>query len=255
MVDSVVKKVAPLACTRLESQKGCSDVFPDELEKHFGDPILFKVRKHYDCHSCGAISVEVLDIHFDSDLLDIYFNPNHHAYFKKEVLVNNVESSSFFNPKLNFVDTKAEFSKSIESVDQIVPSIESNFSILDSYIGNRSVKRLKDFFVSKDDGVCVVFGWYDSVLEGVDMWYPDDQSSIQPRFRLKLKIHDESNEAIFILLDDQVKKLALETCSLLVSIGESCSMYPNDLDLICGDAVLIKVVKKVSVDSKETASF
>ncbi|CAJ2662234.1 unnamed protein product [Trifolium pratense] len=149
------------------------------------------------------------------------------------------------------------------------PSYEEDFLL------NYPKITIAELVEKAEDGVYVVCA-VDGLVEGEDWWYPAcnchrsvvaDSGAYYckvcvkhvyqmfPRFRLKLKIHDESNEAIFILLDDQVKKLALETCSLLVSIGESCSMYPNDLDLICGDAVLIKVVKKVSVDSKETASF
>jgi hypothetical protein len=57
------------------------------LEEHFGDPILFKVRKDYDCHSCGCMSVQVLDFLTGSNLMEIYLNPNHILFADKVIIV------------------------------------------------------------------------------------------------------------------------------------------------------------------------
>jgi hypothetical protein len=67
------------------------------------------------------------------------------------------------------------------SVPNMHKHVQSNCSILDSFIGNLGVKRLNEWSLSKDDSPSIVIGWYDSVFEGVDMWYPDDNYSNQPR--------------------------------------------------------------------------
>ncbi|GAU31615.1 hypothetical protein TSUD_63640 [Trifolium subterraneum] len=77
------------------------------------------------------------------------------------------------------------------------------------------------------------------------MWHPDVKYSNQPRFRMNIIVRDEMTNATFTLFDEQVNKLAFETCGVLRSIGESCSMYPNELDVLYGDAMLLKVTKKV----------
>jgi hypothetical protein len=65
-----------------------------------------------------------------------------------------------------------------------VPNIEfhvqSNCSILDSCIGNLGVKRLNELSLLEDDSAAIIIGWYESVFEGVDMWYPDDNYCNQP---------------------------------------------------------------------------
>jgi hypothetical protein len=61
-------------------QNGCSDIYPQELEQFFGDPMVFKVRKEYGCDSCGSILVQILDVLVDDDILDVYLNPSHAAY-------------------------------------------------------------------------------------------------------------------------------------------------------------------------------
>ncbi|GAU29159.1 hypothetical protein TSUD_275780 [Trifolium subterraneum] len=168
--DEVVSNIAPFTCIKMQEEGGCTSLYPDELEHFFGDPILFKVRKDYGCDSCGGITVEVLDILFDSSLMDIYHNPAHILYADN------------------------------------------------AFIGNLEIKRLSDLGNSKDDSPAIVIGWYDSVFEGIDMWYSDEDRSRQPRFRLKINVCDEITQTIFALFDEEVKKLAFETCGVLASI-------------------------------------
>jgi hypothetical protein len=73
----------------MHSQNGSCNSFPQELEKFFGDPMLFKVRKEESCDSCGGILIEVLDVLIDSNIIEIYLNPNDIAY-------SQIVSYSFF---------------------------------------------------------------------------------------------------------------------------------------------------------------
>ncbi|WJX33710.1 hypothetical protein P8452_42393 [Trifolium repens] len=247
LLDDVVKKAAPLTCLELEEKNGCCTIYPHELEEHFGDPILFKVRKDYDCHSCGCLSVQVLDFLIHTNLMDIYVNPNHILFADNEIEDDIVESHVFDSSLLS-----GAIGSDIPHLP--APSIEfplkSNCPILDSFIGNFGIKRLNELSLLEDDSPSIVIGWYDSVFEGIDMWYPDDNYSNQPRFRLKINVRDENIQIVFALLGEQVKKLAFETYGVLTSIGESASMYPDELDVLYGDAMLLKVVKKDDEDSK-----
>jgi hypothetical protein len=67
----------------ISKQNRCCSIYPLELEQVIGDPILFKVRKDYDCDSCGCLSVQVLDFIIDANVVDIYLNPNHKHYYQK----------------------------------------------------------------------------------------------------------------------------------------------------------------------------
>ncbi|GAU39039.1 hypothetical protein TSUD_59940 [Trifolium subterraneum] len=86
LYDDVVRKAAPRTCRVLQSMIDGSTAYPDELDETFGDPVLFRVRKDYQCDSCGVVAVDVLDVYFDSSLLEIYLNPNHSAYDHNVVL-------------------------------------------------------------------------------------------------------------------------------------------------------------------------
>jgi hypothetical protein len=52
---------------------------------------------------------------------------------------------------------------------------------LNEFIGNCEVKILGDLSLSKVDSTSIVIAWYHSVCEGVDMWYPNDNYSNEPR--------------------------------------------------------------------------
>ncbi|GAU39787.1 hypothetical protein TSUD_220310 [Trifolium subterraneum] len=86
------RKAAPETCALLVSMKDGSEAYPRELDQMFGDPVLFKVMKNYHCDACGAIVVEVLDLHFDPSLLELYLDPNNVAY-NDNVLLHDESST------------------------------------------------------------------------------------------------------------------------------------------------------------------
>ncbi|WJX57279.1 hypothetical protein P8452_42856 [Trifolium repens] len=223
MYDSIVKKFAPLTYTQLEEEKTSSNVYPHEVEELIGDPILFKVRKECACDSSGGISVEVLDFIIDSSVMEIYLNPSHDAYCHNANRDDSIISPAVDDQDLNSLPSETTV------VDLIVPSFQSNCLALNEFIGNVEVKRLGDLCDSKNGSTCIVIGWYDSVSEGVNMWYPDDDYCNEPRFRLKINVRDEGNEFTLVLFDEQ---------------AETSSVYPHEMDTIYGDAILFKVTKK-----------
>ncbi|MCI26132.1 hypothetical protein A2U01_0047326, partial [Trifolium medium] len=71
---------------------------------------------------------------------------------------------------------------------------------------------------------------------------------------MKLKVRDGEEEAMFCLFDEDVEKLATETCPLLASMGEACSLFPDEMECMYGDAVLYKV-EKTEYEDKESSLF
>jgi hypothetical protein len=64
-------------------------------------------------------------------------------------------------------------------------SLEKIFSQkMHDFVGDLSVKQLPQLIVGFDDGVSVVAVRVDSVVEGIDMWYCDDDSKNSPRLLL-----------------------------------------------------------------------
>ncbi|WJX09155.1 Protein SUPPRESSOR OF GENE SILENCING, variant 2 [Trifolium repens] len=108
----------------------------------------------------------------------------------------------------------------------------------------------KELLTSDDGGVAVVVAWFVSVAEGVDCWFPDVNVKSKLRFRMKLKVNDGEEVAIFSLFDSDVECLSMETCSLLNSMGESCSLFPDEMECFFGDAILYKVEKDCLEDEK-----
>ncbi|MCI92656.1 hypothetical protein A2U01_0113953, partial [Trifolium medium] len=47
---------------------------------------------------------------------------------------------------------------------------------LKDFIGGVPIRRLPELFDAQFDGVAAVAVWFDSIVEGVDMWFSDDQS-------------------------------------------------------------------------------
>jgi hypothetical protein len=60
-----------------------------------------------------------------------------------------------------------------------------------NFIADIKVKNIEEVFNSSESGVFVVAGWFMSVVEGVDMWYPRVSTSSSPRsnFRFLLYYH------------------------------------------------------------------
>ncbi|MCI24576.1 hypothetical protein A2U01_0045761, partial [Trifolium medium] len=117
------------------------------------------------------------------------------------------------------------------------------------------VRKLPELFDAQFDGVVVVAVWFDSVVEGVDMWFSDDQSKDMPKFRMKMKVNHGDDIAVFAIFDKDVQNLAMETCPVLLSMGESCSLYPDEMECFYGDAYIYKVKKRDDADFDDLSSF
>ncbi|PNX85010.1 hypothetical protein L195_g041075 [Trifolium pratense] len=66
---------------------------------------------------------------------------------------------------------------------------------------------------------------------------------VDAMFRMKVMVKDGEKFAVFCLFDEEVEFLAIETCPLLAAMGESCSLFPFEMDCMYGDGVLFKVEK------------
>jgi hypothetical protein len=53
---------------------------------------------------------------------------------------------------------------------------------LKDFMGDVRVKKIEDLFSSPECGVFVVVGWFVSVVEGVDMWFPTLSMNSRPRY-------------------------------------------------------------------------
>jgi hypothetical protein len=53
---------------------------------------------------------------------------------------------------------------------------------LKSFVGDVKIKKMEEFFSSTECGVFVVAGWFVSVVEGVDMWFPTLSMNSRPRY-------------------------------------------------------------------------
>jgi hypothetical protein len=62
--------------------------------------------------------------------------------------------------------------------------VVSDLVKLEKFMCGLPVKKLPELFDSVFDGVVVVPVWFDSVVEGVDMWFKEDQLSMTPRYLL-----------------------------------------------------------------------
>lgn len=121
--------------------------------------------------------------------------------------------------------------------------------------GEENIKKFSEFSSSKNEGVYFVVACYFDVVEGVDMWHHDVDCHDGPRFRLKIKVGDVSGESVFVLYDEVVKRLAPETCKLLVSMKEASSLYPDEMESMYGDPILFKVSKKFSDGLEDSTAY
>ncbi|KAK2442915.1 protein SUPPRESSOR OF GENE SILENCING [Trifolium repens] len=137
--------------------------------------------------------------------------------------------------------TVAKVCKKFDDVVEIVP--------------NQGSTRIKELLTSDDGGVAVVVAWFVSVAEGVDCWFLDVNVKSKLRFRMKLKVNDGEEVAIFSLFDSDVECLSMETCSLLNSMGESCSLFPDEMECFFRDAILYKVEKDCLEEDEKIAHF
>jgi hypothetical protein len=52
---------------------------------------------------------------------------------------------------------------------------------LDNFMCGLPIKRLAELLDARIDHACIVPVWFDSIVEGVDMWFNDDQSKDMAR--------------------------------------------------------------------------
>ncbi|KAK2454096.1 hypothetical protein QL285_001692 [Trifolium repens] len=123
------------------------------------------------------------------------------------------------------------------------------------FIGHLKVKTLRELIKSNDTGVFVVLASFVYVEEGVDAWFHHRGVKPKLKFRLKLKVEDDQDFAIFSLYDSDVELLAMETCPVLHSMGESCSLFPDEMDCYFGDSILYKVQRDCSVLDEKIPHF
>ncbi|CAJ2638180.1 unnamed protein product [Trifolium pratense] len=128
-------------------------------------------------------------------------------------------------------------------------------SELVGFMDGLPVKSLHELLNSELHGVCIVAAFFDSVVEGVDLWFSDDQSREHPRFRMKMKVTHGDDVAVFSVFDKEVQKLAIETCPLMLSMGESCSLYPDEMEVFYGEPFVWKVEPRDSHDFEKLPSF
>ncbi|WJX66894.1 hypothetical protein P8452_51401 [Trifolium repens] len=124
-----------------------------------------------------------------------------------------------------------------------------------NFIGDIKVKNIEELLNSSESGIFVVAGWFMSVVEGVDMWYPRVAKSSSPRFRMKVKVNGGDEVLVLSLFDDDVELLAMETCPFLKSMGESCSTFPDEMECYYGDGMLFKVEKNGLEESGKNSNF
>ncbi|RHN41037.1 hypothetical protein MtrunA17_Chr8g0361711 [Medicago truncatula] len=56
------------------------------------------------------------------------------------------------------------------------------------------------------------------------MWFPEECNGFDPRFKLKIPVENNVDEAVFVLCDDVVRRVAQFTCDLLMSLEEGSSL-------------------------------
>ncbi|MCH88857.1 hypothetical protein A2U01_0009750, partial [Trifolium medium] len=116
------------------------------------------------------------------------------------------------------------------------------------FLGGHKISRLIDLYDLKDVIVFVLACYYD-VVEGVDMWYRDNLNKTNPRFRLKLFVGDQNDEANFMMFDGVVNTIAPKTCEILRSLDEGSSKFPIELEEMIGDPILFKIKKTDHCDA------
>ncbi|KAK2355930.1 hypothetical protein QL285_093299 [Trifolium repens] len=120
---------------------------------------------------------------------------------------------------------------------------------LQSFMCGLSIKKLFELVDGGVDSACIVPVWFDSVVEGVDMWFNDDQSKDMARFRMKMKVKHGEHVAVFAVFDQELSSV------FNVLQEESCSLYPDEIECFYGDAYLCKVQGRDPVDFDDLPAF
>ncbi|XP_057453176.1 replication factor A protein 1-like [Lotus japonicus] len=165
--------------------------------------------------------------------------------------------------KSNYLDANASASHTLSQLsDSKSVSGEEDFLVLTS---SKSIAELSDI---KKDCVCVVYGTILPMEEGVDWWYTACRCSrkvyadermffcegcnrhviaVYPRFRLQLRVEDNSGSANFILFDKEATALLGKTCTEMVDScdrNEGGTGLPVELTSVFGRSALFKIEVK-----------
>ncbi|GAU31836.1 hypothetical protein TSUD_58370 [Trifolium subterraneum] len=77
---------------------------------------------------------------------------------------------------------------------------------LGDFVGSVPVRNLGELFDNEFAGETIVGVWFDSVVEGVDMWFSDEHSKDMPKFRMRMRVKHGDNVAIFSVFDKDIEK-------------------------------------------------
>jgi hypothetical protein len=66
------------------------------------------------------------------------------------------------------------------------------YNKLINFVGELPVRTLHELLSVESNGVSVVPVWFDSVVEGVDVWFSDDQCKGQPKYFITFFVHSLS---------------------------------------------------------------
>ncbi|GAU50768.1 hypothetical protein TSUD_410650 [Trifolium subterraneum] len=72
---------------------------------------------------------------------------------------------------------------------------------------------------------------------------------------MKVKVIDGDGDVVFSLFDEEVEIMAMETCPLLQSMGESSSLFPDEMDTMYGNVVLYRIEKNSDSDNENLSEF
>lgn len=139
-------------------------------------------------------------------------------------------------------------------------------SLEDEFLKMYPKKTLAELKVMAEDGLFIVSAIVEGMVEGEEWWYPAckcHKSLVRdsgayyckdcithvyhmvPRFRVKLHVNDGTDDAVFVLFDNDMRHLLDIQCSVLVAAakGENAGFYPSEMDGLSGARVLFKVEK------------
>lgn len=142
----------------------------------------------------------------------------------------------------------------------------------DDFLNLYPKRTIGDIKNSAEEGTFVVYGTVTDLVEGDEFWYPSckchkavtpDSGSyycsscvkhvfqIVPRFRLKIRVCDGIDDAVFVMFDTDVQQLIGKTCAQVVAESKAdCDLtYPAVFDALVGKEILLKVEKRAASSS------
>lgn len=195
--------------------------------------------------------------------------------FRDKASIQNVIGGTtriYVNP--SFPETlkfKEWLAKSGIESSEHVPIIEHGGrpSVEDDFLRMYPKKTIGQLEGLVEDGIFIVFGTCNGVVNGEDWWYPackchrsvtpDSRAyyckacvkyvfDIVPRFKVKIHVGDGKNDAIFLLFDTDIQYLIGKQCVTLISEAKAknAGYWPTDFDHLKGKKILFKVEKSNS---------